>query len=176
MTPEEAVAQDVARRYGVAVDPAVVRRVPRGVSGIPLPVFREGKLVYPDGKERHAAAVKAHFRQARAAVALSPETAARRDRVRAAHAQGMTVRAIMEALSLPEYAVRMDLKRMGLQFHAAPPHSGTRPTPPAVVARRARVAEMLAQGMRPRAIARALGASPSMIYDDQRALAAGGGA
>lgn len=174
MSWAEKVAAEVAARYGVKVDPAVVKRVPRGVSSYALPIFDGQKFVDPDAERRQREAQRYARNFANKGRVLSPEVTARRDLVRASHERGMTVPAIMSALSLPEYTVRMDLRRMGLQFHPAPNPPPVTKTPPAVVERRKKVAALLAQGMSQRAIAKALGLQRSTVLYDARALAAAG--
>lgn len=114
-----AVAADVAARYGIAggVDSALVKRVARGVSGQPLPVWNGSQLIYPE-------AAKVSWRaqqQARARRDMEdPAVVTRRARVVELHATGLCDAAIAEAMDISINRVRADRIRAKLSPHQDP--------------------------------------------------------
>lgn len=163
MTAARDVLAEVAARYGATVAPdAVVQRVPRGVSGRPLPVWRGNQLIYPDWKEQEAARRKAAVQRAR-------ETA-RRNRAEdakltadlgALHAAGARVPAMAQSLGVPEVQVRQMLRQMGL---AVP-----RPTGPmeVTVQRLALIRDLAARGAGEAEISGATGLKPGRFLRQQ---------
>jgi transposase len=81
MTHAEAIAAEVAARYGIAVNPAVVQIIPRGVSGLPDPLApktrEESKRAYTGA---WYGAVKAKQRQAKFQRVALREAAAKEPR------------------------------------------------------------------------------------------------
>jgi DNA-binding CsgD family transcriptional regulator len=121
MTAASALLAEVAARYGATVAPdAKVQRVPRGVSGRPLPVWNGHCLICPDWKEQDAARRRAGVKRARAArrrnLAEDAEVIAR---LRGLHAAGAGLSAMAEALDLSQAMVRRLLRDLGLA--AVPP-------------------------------------------------------
>ena len=113
------VAADVAARYGIArgVDPAVVKQLPRGASGQPLPVWNGSQLVYPEDARVSWRAQQ----QARARRDMEdPVLVARRARVVALHATGLCDAAIAEAMEISITLVRADRIRAKLSPHQDP--------------------------------------------------------
>lgn len=98
----------IARDYGCASVPATVTVVPRGVSAFTA----ENPEVVGWRQQRD-------IKFKRRGPPLDPEVAARRDRVAAAHARGLTVPEIMAGLGLSEHIVRMDLVKRYLKPHPA---------------------------------------------------------
>lgn len=108
-----AIAADVAARYGAIVRPDVVRRVPAGLSSLPLPVWNGRDLVYPDGTpNRWQQATNQHY--IRKARQPKPHIAERREQLRRLHAQGLIDCQIAGLLGVSVQVVYDDRTRMGL--------------------------------------------------------------
>jgi hypothetical protein len=126
----ERIAAEVAARYGVAVRPGAVAQVPRGASGRPLPVWDGLRLIYPgwdkkvvDKTKRAEAARKMRLQRVDDAVL------ARREKVRALHAEGATVAEMVEGLQVTDFTVRNDLAVLHLvpnRARAKDPAEGVR--------------------------------------------------
>lgn len=125
------VAAEVAARYGATVSADVVQIVPRGTSGRPLPVWipgagpESGRLIYPEiGSWKGAQASRRAAEARRRGSAANPAVAARREKVRQAHEQGMNDPAIAAQLGLRLALVQEDRRFLGLAPHPAPrvPH------------------------------------------------------
>lgn len=151
-----AVAADVAARYGIAggVNSALVRQVPRGASGQPLPVWNGTQLVYPeDAKVSWRAQQQARARRDME----DPAVTARRKRVVDLHATGLCDAAIAEAMDISIDRVRADRIRAKL-----PPHQD-----PAEAERHARIPNqiraLLALGYAAPAIGDELGVSANHV-------------
>ncbi len=125
LSREAQIADEVAARYGVTVRAAAVQIVPRGVSGLPQAIWVPsqnglgGRLAYqePAGWKAQKGRVAAGRRRGMAA---SPEVAARRERVRAAHADGLHDLAIAQLLGCDLGKVQADRRFLGLAAHVAP--------------------------------------------------------
>lgn len=119
------VARDVAARYGVAVAPAVVRVVPPGASGLPQVVWVPnehggGQLQFTAPTPWNGSAGVAARKRRRRGIATSPEVLARREAVRAAHAEGLHDMAIAERLAVSSATVQADRHVMDLLCNPAP--------------------------------------------------------
>lgn len=132
--------------------------IPRGVSGIPLPMWdaKVGDLRFPDGAERMRAQVSAGWRGARNGRPSHPDVLARRARVAELHAQGMTVAQIVAAADIPESLVRLDLSNQKLHAHRA--------DIAAAADRRAQVKALAEAGKQTLEIAQALRMKPERAY------------
>lgn len=141
------VAEDVARRYGVVVSPAVVRQVRPGASARPLPVWDGCKLVFPvdSGLSWKSAA------ETRKRAGQSPVILKRRAEVRRLHGLGLSDTEVAVALGIDRQLAYQDRRTMEL-----PDNSHLR------ISRqqeeqKARVLAMIAVGMDSHAVAAALG-------------------
>ena len=119
------IAAEVAARYGVRVDPAVVRVVPVGACTAPGYVWcgKTHQLILLDreaGRERYRRAMGSASRKARGAIPPTPEIAARRAAVAGLHGKGHHTRAIADQLGLTYSNVSSDLVRLGLTAHLMP--------------------------------------------------------
>ena len=119
------IAAEVAARYGLPVDPAVVRVVPIGACTAPGYVWcgKTQQLILLDreaGRERYRRAMWSGSRKAGAAIPPSPEIAARRLAVAGLHGKGHHTRAIADQLGLTYSNVSSDLVRLGLTAHLMP--------------------------------------------------------
>lgn len=184
---------EVAARYGATVAPgARVMQVPRGVSGLPVPVWNEDKrsLLYPDGAGR-AFALPSRSRSPRPVAEAAPAerprrpraprapqgpgagVAARMERVLALRAGGKGPVAIAAALHLPIHIVNADLGRLrragALRGLVPLPGGGNRPGP-----LRDAVRERALAGLGRGAIAAALAVSVDMVDWHLRRLRAQG--
>jgi DNA-binding CsgD family transcriptional regulator/uncharacterized protein YerC len=116
----ERIAAEVATRYGVAVRPGAVAQVPRGASGRPLPVWDGKRLIAPDyDKARWSAAAKAEGVRKSRLARVDEAVLARREKVRALHAEGATVAEMADGLQVNETTVRNDLAVLHLAPHRA---------------------------------------------------------
>lgn len=101
-----------------------------------------------------------------------PEVAARRDRVREMHAEGVSAAAMARALGVPPAVIHCDISRMRLRRPPPPGHplhAGRRAT---AALRRAAVREGVAAGRSVGQIAASLGLTPQAVHDIRRELAA----
>ncbi len=113
------VAQDVARRYGLSVSPAVVQRVPVGLSGLSQPVWDEktARLIYVEavGKRGLPGWNKrpSSDRPARQGL-VNPVVAERRLKVADLHATGANDFEIAEQLGQDVRVIRVDRRVLKL--------------------------------------------------------------
>lgn len=144
----DAVAQEIAARYGCVVAPTAVQVIARGRSGLPEARWDAEKreIVYVDGSSNHwrngikSAATQAIARRRRV-MGLNAPIFERRAQVSALHAQGRNVREMMALLDLSERMVRDDLRALTLA-----PHPIRHQDRPEVKARLAVIAERIAAG------------------------------
>lgn len=107
------VAADVAARYGLtAINPAVVQRVPTGVSGLPQPIWDGKALAYvqPQGwrvQKPGATSAKRHG-------LVDPAVHARRERVAEMVAAGASDYQIADSMGVDVQLIRIDRKVMRL--------------------------------------------------------------
>lgn len=156
------VAADVAARYGIArgVDPVVVKQVPCGASGQPLPVWNGTQLVYPeDAKLAWRAAQASQFRRK-----IEPLSVVelRRARVRALHAQGFTDVEMADALGVRRAVVYIDRTALELPCNRAPIIRS------AAVARQERIRALAEQGASLQDICADVGLSPLRVREIAR--------
>ncbi len=133
--------------------------VPRGASGIPLPVWdpKVGDLRYPEGADRMRVQIAAGYRSGPSGPRGShPDIIARRERVAALHGQGLTVAQIVAQTGNPESLVRLDLSNLKLHAHRA--------QIVAAADRRDQVRALAANGQQTMAIAQALNLKPERVY------------
>lgn len=151
-----------------AVSAGRVRRIPSGVSGLPLPVWKNGQLIYD----------AADFSR-RGAVAASRNRPTQRIRVAALRRQGASISQIAEAEGISEGAVKSHLKRSGLGVSSLTPEerkaqsrkaNAARADVIAANVRRDQVCALLQQGLRQADVMRRFGMSKTMISDDVRIL------
>lgn len=148
-----------------------VRRIPRGQSSFPLPVWNGSDLVYADGQNAMRRTINAQAKGSRLGY-VDPAVTARRRRVLEMHGRGLTVAEIVQAEKVSEYVIRMDHTRLGI----LPNNSVTAEDPRrAADARRVTVAKMRAANMSASRIAEALKVNITTIKRDFRALKRGGG-
>lgn len=140
--------------------------VPRGVSGIPLPVWcdKANGLRFPDGAERMRAQVSAGWRGSRGGRTAHPDVTERRAKVADLHAQGMTVAQIVAATGQSDSLVRFDLGALSLRAHPARVVAGKEV--------RARIAALLAENKQTAEIAGIVGLSIERVYRLGRELGA----
>jgi DNA-binding CsgD family transcriptional regulator len=140
--------------------------VPRGVSGIPLPVWDDklNGLRMPDGAAAYRAQVSAGWRGARNGRPSHPDVTARRERVAALHADGLTVAQIIAATGLHDSLVRLDLATLKLRAHPARVVAGTEV--------RDRIGALVAEGRQTAEIAGIVGLSVERVYRLGRELGA----
>ena len=157
-----AIADDVARRYGVAVCPSVVQLCPPRTFAAALPVWDGRKLAYPDAAARKVQFKKAIWAgavQARGG-AVCPVVAARRADVMRLHAQGLSVRQISEALHVSYSVGLKDHRVCGL-----PPNACVTPAMTQSAVRAARVAQMHAEGWTAKRIGAVMGMADKTVRD-----------
>ena len=174
------VAAEVAARWGVHVDPGVVRVVPRGVSGLDLPVWDESAKGLRYAPSTGAAlswrggTPEAAARRRR--LAANPAMNARRAEVARLHGLGQVMSEIVAAVGASWMTVRNDLRILGL----APHRRVALPPPPKVpkarveqeragAARVEDVARLFRQGLDDAAIAAALAVSCRAVRRARRA-------
>lgn len=112
------VADEVAARYGLAVSPAVVQRVPPGTSGLPQVVWDGKHLVLAEhqGKEAGAAWRNRHKTPAAHRQGLvDPKVQDRRKRVVDLHATGATDYQMADTLAVDVRVIRVDRKALRLR-------------------------------------------------------------
>ncbi len=112
------VADEVAVRYGLAVSPAVVQRVPPGTSGLPQVVWDGKHLVLAEhqGKEVGAAWRNRHKTPAAHRQGLvDPKVQDRRKRVVDLHATGATDYQMADTLAVDVRVIRVDRKALRLR-------------------------------------------------------------
>lgn len=146
-----------------------VRRIPRGMSGLPMPVWNGKDLVYQDGHDPMRAGVKSHFMTARSGY-VDPAVTERRKRVTEMHRQGKHVVEIAEALSFSPNVIRMDHLRLGILPNPAPISGASAAQRAEIAKRRRSVAIMRASAMSAVQIADALKVSIGVIESDFRVL------
>lgn len=100
--------------------------------------------------------------------ATQAEVQARREKVRALSAQGMTHQAMANRLGLQKTMIASDILALGLQTTRR--GKIPRPTPAQIAARRKKVRALRDHGMTHEAMASRLGCGPCTIADDIRAL------
>lgn len=112
------VAADVAARYGVAVNPQVVQRVPAGMSSAPQVIWDGKQLVYEhltgSGNAWRGRSIVVPERRKGLA---DPVVHARRKQVAEAHGRGLSDMAIAAELQIDIRHVRADRKVMRLKAH-----------------------------------------------------------
>jgi transposase len=163
--PDEALLAEVAARYGVGVAPgAQVRRVPRGVSGLPAMQWSERARQVVTGLTRAEvrAAGRTAFLRAR-----QTGRQARLARLRELHAQGLTVVEMAVATGVSEVTIYDDLRDLRLPPHRPPPDPALGP---ARRERLAAIARMLDEGMLQKDIARNLGVARQAVGRDMAIL------
>ena len=122
------VAEDVARRYGVQVNPDVVQVVQPGLTAYVFPIWDGKHLVMPEGKVsalswRVKSKVEARRHRLDVASDQWPQVTERRAQVADLHHQGKTDREIATALAVPIQTVGNDRYRLGLTLNrSALPH------------------------------------------------------
>lgn len=153
-------AAEIAARYGATVTPGVeVKKIPRGVSSRPLPVWNGTTLIIPDWKEHRARIQAATMRAARAG-RVDAAVAARRAQVSALHAEGASIARMVEALAVTYHIVRMDHHHLGLRANrdeAAVSATLRDRANERAAPRRALLAKLIAEGADEARIAREMG-------------------
>jgi hypothetical protein len=105
---------EIANRYGATIPPTVtIKIIPRGVSGLPLPVWDGKDLTYRQTKEQRPqmpyggipSGLQARRKRAQA----------RRERVREMHARGLTVTAMAVETGAGRCTLYSDLRKLGLE-------------------------------------------------------------
>lgn len=114
------VAAEVAARYGLTVDPAVVQRVAPGVSGLPQPVWDGRALVYEPQSAGRKPWVRLPQRRRGRQGLVDPAVAERRQAVAALHAQGLSDAQISEKLGISTGTIYGDRRVLGLRANYKP--------------------------------------------------------
>lgn len=146
----QAVASEIAARYGVAVAPEVVQRVATGASGEPMPVWNGRALVYDTEVHPMRRAIRVSCSASRAKRAPRPASeavVARRALVADLHAQGLTDGQMMRQLGVSLPTIRNTRYDLGL------PSNGALWEHNASQQRVARILDMLRRGFAPAVIA-----------------------
>lgn len=159
------IAAEVAARYGCKVDAEAVQVVPRGVSGIPLPVWNGHDLVYPDGAERLAKAQARMFQRIGLDAAHQRQRAdmlARREKVAQLVERGMTAMAMASLLEVSEHTIRQDCRALGVVPVRA---TYTQLVAPEMLARRNQALDMARDGKTAKEIASALQWKPASVRE-----------
>ena len=165
------IAADVAARYGCAVRPEVVQVVPFGASG--LPVLRwdaarnELRYVLAEGQSVPKFNSNAPRKGLLETRADYKEIMARRDQVRAMHADGKAVRAMADILQVSEHVIRHDHVQLALIPH--PAIRGPYAVPIAVAQRRLQIAALAGQGKDAHDIGEVMGYDTKAIIGMARA-------
>lgn len=154
------VAADVAARYGLPVNPAVVQTVPTGTSGLPQAMWDGKHLIYNvnDGKPSGAAWRNRHRSIDDRRVGLvDPAVFERRAAVADLHRAGCTDAQIAETLRIEIKFVRSDRQHLKLRANIAAVRGPSTQTE----IRLARIREMIAAGLEREAICLHLGLTES---------------
>lgn len=158
-----ALSSEARALIDAAVRAGQVRQIPRGVSSFPLPVWDGRKLRSPDAAER-VRAVQASTWQRR----MTPElraTIERREAVGRLHAEGLPIWKIARELDVCRRTISADHKVLGLESRQLCSRA-----PEAIEAReqrRARVAELMEQGLSNARIGALVGCSAKAVFNDK---------
>ena len=151
------IAADVAVRYGAIVRPDVVRAVPAGASGLPLPVWNGRDLIYPESTPNYwRQGVSQHF--IRKARMPKPHVQLRRDRVQALHGTGLIDTEIADALGVSIQVVYGDRVALGLDNNRLVREAQGNP-------KHAMIGAMARDGARLEVIAAAVGLTAGTVQD-----------
>lgn len=155
------IAAEVAARYGAIVSPDVVRAVPVGVSGLPVPVWNGYALVMPEGTKNHWKQTNDQY-FIRAARKPKPEIIRRQIALRALHAEGLNDTDIAAQLGCTKQVVYSDRAALGL------PNNNHAAQLAAVTAKHDTIRAMALAGAWLNDIAAAVGLMPETVQDVAR--------
>lgn len=157
------VAAEVAARYGVPVDPSVVKSVPPSASGLPPIVWDGRALVFQTPVNPFRRRIRADYQRHKVAVETAPSEIAIRRRAEVArlHAQGLFDAQIMAQMGVSLNYVRSIRSGLGLESN------GLKSIREVGERRVARVIDMLRRGFLPHQAA----AAENLTEDTVRKMA-----